>query len=499
MIGNGWMQKRLMNNIVIVLLLSIAFIGNVNAAQWTKLHENKHAKLMLDKQSIVKSGQYQKAWVNIDYKTLQTNLEYPEKSYNNAKLLWYFNCAEQKSATAQVYQSLNEEQIYSAAIDVKRARFLEPVPETEADIAMHYVCQQKEREDALKEKKALAAEKAKNQAANPIVSPTEPVKQPTATPPVVAATEPPPAPAAQVEKAAAVEKKPEAETAQKTAKKAEEQAAIKEKTESKVEKDAKEAKTAENIDEAADDKSENIEDEDAPVNQDKLVNKKRRVAHWKYTGSRGSEFWGDLSPDYAICKTGMNQSPININATITATQKPLKAFQRFPATHIINNGLAIQADFKSGNILVIDGLMYQMKQVSFHAPSEHQIMGKSYPLEAEFLHVDGNGNVAVLAVMYEEGHENKAMAKLWSQMPKRKGKPVKLNSKVLAGELIPREKEYYRYSGSLTPPPCSEGAVWAIMKTPMTASKRQIDAFKAVMRDDNNRPVQPLNGRVVIE
>jgi carbonic anhydrase len=101
--------------------------------------------------------------------------------------------------------------------------------------------------------------------------------------------------------------------------------------------------------------------------------------------------------------------------------------------------------------------------------------------------------------MYEEGNENKAMAKLWSQMPKRKGKPVKLNSKVLAGELIPRQKEYYRFSGSLTTPPCSEGVVWVVMKTPMTASKRQIDTFKEVMREDNNRPVQSLNGRVVIE
>jgi carbonic anhydrase len=137
--------------------------------------------------------------------------------------------------------------------------------------------------------------------------------------------------------------------------------------------------------------------------------------------------------------------------------------------------------------------------VHFHAPSENQIMGKSYPLEAHFVHADPNGNLAVLAVMYEEGYENNAIAKLWSQMPKRKGKPTTLNSKVLAGELIPRQKEYYRFSGSLTTPPCSEGVIWVVMKTPMTASERQIDAFKKVMKHDNNRPVQPLNGRMVIE
>lgn len=101
--GFGSMEKLLVKIIVTILLLNFAFTGNVHAAQWTALHDNQHAKIMLDKQSIVASGKYQKAWVKIDYKTLQTNMEYPEKSYNNAKLLWYFNCTEQKSATAQVY------------------------------------------------------------------------------------------------------------------------------------------------------------------------------------------------------------------------------------------------------------------------------------------------------------------------------------------------------------------------------------------------------------
>lgn len=495
------MEKRLMNNIGIVLLLNIAFICNVVAAQWTKLHENKHATLMLDKQSIVESGKYQKAWVNIDYKTLQTNLEYPEKSYNNAKLLWYFNCAEQKSATAQVYQSLNEEQVYSAAIDVKRARFLEPVPETEADIAMHYVCAQKEREKALKEKKAQAAENAKKQAEN-IIEPVKPAK-PVAPAPTPAAVLPEPSTAvaveteklAELDKKSASEKNPEV-APDKTTKKIDVQSATKGKSNSK-----KEEKSDGADDELIDAAEQDDEHNDSVKSQDKnkSFSKKRRIARWTYSGRKGPEFWGDLSPDYASCKAGMNQSPINIDKTIISTPKPFKAFQRFPAVDIVNNGLMIQADFKPGNILVIDGLMYQMKQVSFHAPSENQIMGKTFPLEAQFLHSDTNGHLAMLAVMFEEGHENKAMAKLWTQMPKRKGKPVKLNSKVLAGELIPRQKEYYRFSGSLTTPPCSEGVVWVVMKTPMTASKRQIDAIKEVLREDNNRPVQPLNGRVVIE
>lgn len=132
-----------MKKFITVVLLNLILVSNSYAASWTKLQDNKHAKLMLDKQSIAESGKFQKAWVKIRYKAMQTNLQYPEKNYNNAKLLWYFHCAEKKSATAQVYQLLNDDQVYSAAIDVKRARFLEPVPETEIDIAMRYVCKRK--------------------------------------------------------------------------------------------------------------------------------------------------------------------------------------------------------------------------------------------------------------------------------------------------------------------------------------------------------------------
>ncbi|MFT7228406.1 MAG: carbonic anhydrase [Methylophilaceae bacterium] len=181
------------------------------------------------------------------------------------------------------------------------------------------------------------------------------------------------------------------------------------------------------------------------------------------------------------------------------TLKPLKVFQRFPIVDVVNQGHTIQANFKPGNILFVDGVMYQMKYVNFHAPSENQIMGKSFLLEAHFVHADPKGNLAVLAVMFDEDHENKALAKLWKQLPIRKGKPKKMVGKVLAGNLLPRKKEYYRFSGSLTTPPCKEGVVWVVVKTIMTVSKQQISALKQVIRKDNNRPIQDLNGRVVVE
>lgn len=441
---------------------------------------------MLDKASVTESGKYQKAWVKIKYKTLQTNIQYPEKSYNNAKLLWYFNCAEQQSATAQVYQLLNDELVFSAAIDIKRARFLEPVPETEADTAMHYVCKQKAYKEAAKAKKARAAEAEKNKPVSVPVPEKSPKKSPAPAPVETKPT------ATESEKTAESSKKDDAD---KTPEKADEAKSDKDKATDKRDKDDKDGKKHTKKSE----KAKHEADDQHASDQKKIVKRKKRVASWKYEGKKGPEFWGDLSPDFATCKAGSNQSPIDINKTMVTTLKPLKTFQRFPVADMVNHGHTIQANFKPGNILVVDGVMYQMKHVNFHAPSENQIMGKSFPLEAHFVHADPKGHLAILAVMFDEGHENKALAKLWKQLPKRKGKPQKVTGKVLAGDLLPRKKEYYRFSGSLTTPPCKEGVVWVVMKTSMTISKQQISALKKIIRKDNNRPIQALNGRIVVE
>ena len=458
-----------------VLLFNVLMISISYAASWTQLQDNKHAKLLLDKQSIAESGKFQKAWVNIEYKDIQTNLQYPEKQYNHAKLLWYFNCAEQKSATAQVYQLLNEELVFSAAIDVKRARFLEPVPETEIDLAMQYVCKRKAYQEEAKARAELAKQAHENaQTAAKDVQPSKPEK--SEKPAEVVAT---------------------AETAKATDKPSEEKGGAEPNKEDKESASNNLDEKAKQADESKPDEEQETKDSDA--SKDDADEKKHKSVSWKYVGSKGPEHWGDLSEDFLSCKVGKNQSPIDIDKTITTSPSKLKTFQRFPVLSILNNGYTVQADFKAGNIMVVDTVMYEMKHVTFHTPSENTIKGKSFPLEAHFLHADSKGNMAILAVMFEEGAENKALANLWEQMPKTKVQPKKLSSKVLASDLTPRDKTYYRYNGSLTTPPCTEGVIWIVMKSPMTASKSQITAFKKVMRHDNNRPLQPLNGRIVLE
>lgn len=428
-------MRKFMFFLVVILSMS-----DGEAANWVKLHENSSAKLLLDKQSITQKDALSRAWVKIEYKTPQTNTDSADKTYNLSKLLWYFDCNAQKSAISQVFQYFNAETVFSAAIDVKSAEFIEPVPETELDLAMRYVCARK----PVKSESVVAA------ASKPVIK-AEADKKSEAKP-------------AEVEKAA-VEAKPEVKPEPKPA--------------------------VENVEPTKTAKENIIKEKSSKADQ--------HGAHWAYEGKEGPENWAKLKPEFATCDAGRNQSPIDIDAAIDAPLKPLKGIQKVAAKEILNNGHTIQANFKFGNMLLLDDVPYQMKQVHFHAPSENTIKGKSFPLEAHFVHADKNGNLSVIGVMFKEGKANAGLEKLWAQMPKEAGAPIPLKAKVSANEMIPDNRDYYRFSGSLTTPPCTEGVRWLLLKTPMTASKEQIAAFEAVMHHHNNRPVQPLNGRLVVE
>ncbi len=389
---------------------------------------------MLDKQSVLQQDLLKKAWVKIEYKTPQKNLESLGKEYNLSKLLWFFDCTAHKSAATQVFQYLDNELVYSAGIDPKNAEFIEPVPESDVDIAMRHICRADKPVAALADKPAKPS--AQKTGAKDVANTAE-VKPESET-------ETPAEPAAKVPAA-----KPEA------------------------------AKTK-------DDKSKHAKaDEHKP--------------HWEYEGKTGPENWGKLSPDFATCEIGRNQSPINIEDTMRASLKPIRGIQKFPAKEIFNNSHTVQVNFKTGNMLVLDSAPYQMKQVHFHAPSENTIKGKSYPLEAHFVHADAKGNLTVVGVMFNVGKANAGLTKLWSQMSDKEGKPIALKTRVTPAEMMPENRAYYRFSGSLTTPPCSEGVRWILLKTPMTASKEQIEAFEKAVHHNNNRPVQALNGRVVVE
>jgi carbonic anhydrase len=156
--------------------------------------------------------------------------------------------------------------------------------------------------------------------------------------------------------------------------------------------------------------------------------------------------------------------------------------------------------YAPGSMLHHEGEAFELKQFHFHSPSEHTLNGKSFPMEMHLVHGDRNGNLAVVSVLMTEGAtDNPVIAKLWTQMPTKMGEKNNLGAEINAVDLLPKSKDYFRYSGSLTTPPCSEGVRWYVMKEAIAVSKAQIDAFRQAVGSPNNRPVQPVNARVVLQ
>ena len=166
---------------------------------------------------------------------------------------------------------------------------------------------------------------------------------------------------------------------------------------------------------------------------------------------------------------------------------------------VLNNGHTIQVNYDPGSYVVLDGRRFDLGQFHFHTPSEHSVEGKRYPMEAHLVHVGEDGELAVLGVLFEEGTENLALRGPWAMMPEREGPEVHLAEITLnARDLLPDETTYFRYMGSLTTPPCSEGVNWHVFTQPVEASQSQIAQFVDVI-GANARPIQAQNSRLVLE
>ncbi|MBA1420931.1 MAG: carbonic anhydrase family protein [Epsilonproteobacteria bacterium] len=227
-------------------------------------------------------------------------------------------------------------------------------------------------------------------------------------------------------------------------------------------------------------------------------NKHAHTVHWSYEGEGAPENWAKIDKKFFMCKEGENQSPIDLKGFTESELPPITFNYKLVSTEILDNGHTEQVNVKEDSSITVDEIVFDLKQFHFHTPSENNINGKSFPLEAHFVHASKDGELAVVAVMFEEGVENEALKELWSVMPTEVGKHQAIDAKHL-DSLLPKERDYYRFNGSLTTPPCTEGVRWLVMKKPVSLSKEQIETFKKVMHLHNNRPIQPTNARMILK
>lgn len=227
------------------------------------------------------------------------------------------------------------------------------------------------------------------------------------------------------------------------------------------------------------------------------------AAPWGYTGENGPAQWGEISKEYATCQTGIRQSPIDIQ-TATTSKLGLPALNmqyvdgptRFWS---IDHTLRAIMSSYSANVLEVDEKIYYLKQLDFHAPAEHTLNGKTYPLELQLVHKNHHGDIAIVAVMFDVGEPNQAIQNLWESFPAMKDSSMPLFSPVDINQLLPDNKAYWLYSGSLTTPPCTEGVSWVVLKKPVALSAEQLDKFRYIVGPANNRPTQPLNQRKITD
>jgi carbonic anhydrase len=107
--------------------------------------------------------------------------------------------------------------------------------------------------------------------------------------------------------------------------------------------------------------------------------------------------------------------------------------------------------------------------------------------------------VLVLAVMLKAGAHNPVFSQIMDHTPSTAATtPTAVQGSTIdAMSLLPRDRNYFTYTGSLTTPPCTEGVQWVIMKKPMEVSAGQVHQFQSLFRGPNNRPIQPLNERKI--
>ncbi|KAL8125598.1 hypothetical protein AgCh_013030 [Apium graveolens] len=223
------------------------------------------------------------------------------------------------------------------------------------------------------------------------------------------------------------------------------------------------------------------------------------------SSGRGPSQWGNLNPNWALCKKGKMQSPVDLTNVMVETvpdSEQVFSQQQPSFTTLVNSGHDIELEWigDAGSI-EINGMEYKLQQFHWHAPSEHTVYGMRFELERHAVHVNvETDQVAVISILYKVGPKDPFL----NQLRKYLKAMVETNiNETYPGMIDPNDvarddESFYRYTGSLTTPPCTEGVTWTVQKKIRTVSTRQLDLLlDAVHRNENARPLQPIYQRKI--
>jgi carbonic anhydrase len=216
---------------------------------------------------------------------------------------------------------------------------------------------------------------------------------------------------------------------------------------------------------------------------------------WSYKGEAGPEMWGALRDDFKLCASGLNQSPVDIPKHTKFIQGGLRRNWRPEKASLINTGHTLEVNLSGKSKTDIGDNQFELKQIQFHTPSEHQLSGSSYPMEIHFIHTKKDGSQSIVAAFVEIGSENPEFSKISSRASELNESVSVDLGELNAALLLPKSADVFRYQGSITSPPCSEGVVWNVLREPIEFSQEQVSSFRRLF-PLNARPLQKLDARM---
>ncbi len=221
-------------------------------------------------------------------------------------------------------------------------------------------------------------------------------------------------------------------------------------------------------------------------------------AHWSYGGAAGPQSWATLKPEFSLCGNGQRQSPIDIRGGLAVDLDPVRFdYQQSPFT-VVDNGHTVQVNVAPGNSIDVGGKRFDLVQFHFHRPSEERIDGRQFEMSLHLVHKDDQGRLAVVGVLFDKGQAQPQVQKVWNALPLERNTESTSRTPLELLGLLPEDRRYITYMGSLTTPPCSEDVRWIVMRQPVTLTAQQIDIFARIY-PMNARPVQSVAGRRIIQ